>query len=126
VAKKTSVGVKDALLNHARSRVQRAVLCNGEPTSYADVAARALADIAYTSTDVAAPANNGSGRRAAWGGKTAIDVDTTGTADHVAFVRDAGGDTELLLVTIISNPQTVTSGNTASFATFNHDIGEVT
>jgi hypothetical protein len=125
MAKKTSTPLKDALLNHARTRIQRAVICSAEPANYAGVAAVTLGDIAYSSTDIGAPADNGTGRRAAYGTKTAIDVDANGTANHIAFVRDAGGDTELILVTTISNPQAVTAGNTMSFSAFNHDIGEV-
>jgi hypothetical protein len=124
MAKKTDVTVKDGLLNVVKNTVERLVVTSSEPANFAGVAAATLGDVAFGSGDVTGPAAEGTGRKNTYGAKSAIDVDTTGTANHVCLVNDTGS--VLLLVTTISNSQTVTQGNTMNTAAFEHVVAEVT
>jgi hypothetical protein len=124
MAKKTASSVKDGLLNVVKTSVERLVVTSSEPADYTAVAAATLGSVAFTSTDVTGPATEGTGRKNTYSAKSAIDVDATGTANHICLVDDTLD--VLLLVTTISNAQTVTEGNTMNTAAFDHVVAEAT
>lgn len=123
--------VNDAALQLVIDNAEQIVVCNGEPATYADATTdsgsggNALGESAITSTNFTGPAaGDTSGRKYTFDGVTGIDVDVSATADHVAFIDDT--NTRLLVVTTISNSQSVTSGNTMDVAAFDHEIQDPT
>src|SRR3990172_11658715 len=74
-------------------------VCSAQPTTYTEaITTFKLADIAMTpDTDFTKADGDTSGRKVTVAAKSAVPVDTTGTATHVALVRS--GDTSLRYVT---------------------------
>lgn len=99
----------DALLDKAATAT-RLTVCSGEPANYAGIAAVALAQGSLTSGDFTKADAAGGGRQVTIAAQADLDVDSTGSATHVAF--DDGS--ALLAVTTISSPQTLTAGNTVT------------
>jgi hypothetical protein len=95
--------------------------CNAEPTTRTEaVTTFALADVAMTpNTDFTKADGDTSGRKVTVAAKSAVTVDTTGTATHIALV-DA---TRLLYVTTCTS-QALTSGNTVNFPAFDIEIAD--
>lgn len=90
------------------------VLCSAQPTTYAEAnATYALADVAMTpDTDFTKGAGDTSGRKVTVAAKAGVNVDTSGTGNHVALIRTA--DSSLRYVTTCTS-QAVTSGNQVNF-----------
>lgn len=105
----------DTLLNQV-------VVCAGQPTSYADVAARALA-----TASLAAPtlgAGSPDGRQSSIAAVNNILIATSGTADHVAY-RDTVNSR--YIVTTCSSVALVANGsNTVSVGATTRRIAAVT
>ena len=86
------------------------IACSAEPTTRDEaVNTYDLADVAMSGSDFT-PATDGTGRKLTVGAKSAVTIDHTGDATHIAFV-DA---TRLLYVTTCTT-QTLTSGGTVDF-----------
>lgn len=64
-------------------------VCNGEPTSYADVAAKSLGDVAMAGGDFVEGAGSPDGRKITVAAKT-INGDTAGTGTHLALRKTTG------------------------------------
>lgn len=127
MAKAVVDAVLDAALNEVINNADQVVVCNGEPATYADATTdsgsggNALGESATGSADFTGPAaGDTSGRKYTYDGKTGIDVDVSATADHVAIIDDT--NSRLLVVTTISNSQSVTAGNTMDVGSFDHEI----
>lgn len=127
MAKLTPDNVIDPALQEVPDNVDQVVVCNGQPSSYADATTdsgsggNALGEATVGPADFTGPADGDtSGRKITFDGATGIDVDVSATADHVAFVDD--DNSTLLLVTTISNSQSVTAGNTADVGSFDREI----
>lgn len=127
MAKSTLDAVLDAALNEVINNADQVVVCNGEPASYADATTdsgsggNALGEAAIGSADFTGPVDGDtSGRKYTFDGVTGIDVDVTATADHVAIIDDT--NSRLLVVTTISNSQSVTAGNTMDVQAFDEEI----
>lgn len=128
----------DYLLNRIKTMANRIVLCNGQPASYAEAqtnkgstvsgggTARRLGEATVASSHWTGPSNGDvSGRKLRKNAVTGLSINVTSTgANHVAIVSTTG--TELLLVTTISAPQDVTSGNTATINLFDLEIADPT
>lgn len=112
----------DAALDYVINAAERQVLCSSEPANYAAVAAAALADVVVDTGDFSKAAGDTSGRKMTVAAQTGVNIDTSGTATHVAIVDDTG--TELLHTTALSASQAVTSGNTADIAAYDHEIAD--
>ena len=99
------------------------VACSSEPTTRTEaITTYALADAVMTPvTDYTVGDGDTNGRKVAMAAKAAQDVDTTGTATHIA-ICDA---TRLLYVTTCTS-QLLTSGNTVDFPTWDVEIADPT
>lgn len=95
-------------------QADKMVACSAQPTTYAEANATfALADVAMTpNTDFIKANGDTSGRKVTVAAKSGVNVDTSGTATHVALV--SVGDTTLRYVTTCTS-QALTSGNQVNF-----------
>jgi len=132
----------DELLNRVKNNAIRIVLCNGQPANYNEAqtnkgstvagggTARRLGQKTISSTTFTGPANGDtSGRKVTKDQETSLSIDVTSTgANHVALVTSSTHSTsignELTLVTTISSPQDVTSGNTATINAFDLEVND--
>lgn len=98
-------------------------VCAGQPTTRTEaIATFKLADVAMTpNTDYTKANGDTSGRKVTVAAKSAVPVDTSGTADHVALVDG----TRLLYVTTCTS-QALTSGNTVNFPAWKVEIADPT
>jgi len=97
--------------------------CNAEPTTRTEaVTTFKLADVAMTpNTDYTKANGDTNGRKVTVAAKSAVPVDTSGTATHIA-ICDA---TRLLYVTTCTS-QALTSGNTVNFPAWDIEIADPT
>lgn len=95
--------------------------CAGEPISHADVTTKSLADVAMAAGDFTLAAGDTSGRKVTVAAKSAVPVDVSGTADHIALI-DA---TRKLSVTTCT-AQALTAGNTVNFPAWDREINAAT
>ncbi len=98
-------------------------VCAGQPTTRTEaITTFKLADIAMTpNTDYTKANGDTSGRKVTMAAKSAVPVDTSGTADHIA-ICDA---TRLLYVTTCTS-QVLTSGNTVNIPAWSAEIADPT
>jgi hypothetical protein len=118
--------VHDNVLDGAFDVLDQADLmtvCNAEPTTRTEaITTFKLADVAMVpNTDYTKANGDTSGRKVTMAAKSAVPVDTTGTATHVALT-DA---TRLLYVTTCTS-QALTSGNTVNFPAWKVEIADPT
>jgi hypothetical protein len=118
--------VHDNVLDGAFDVLDQADLqtvCSAEPTTRTEaVTTFKLADQAMTpNTDYTKANGDTNGRKVTIAAKSAVPVDTTGTATHVALV-DA---TRLLFVTTCTS-QALTSGNTVNIPAWDDEIADPT
>jgi len=118
----------DAMLDlHADyvDQCDKQVACSAQPTTYTEANATfALADAAMTpDTDYTKANGDTSGRKVTMAAKNGVNVDTTGTATHVALIRTS--DTSLRFVTTCTS-QALTSGNTVNFPAWDIETGDPT
>lgn len=97
--------------------------CNAEPTTRTEaVTTFKLADVAMTpNTDYTKADGDTNGRKVTVAAKSGVNVDTTGTATHVALCDG----TRLLYVTTCTS-QSLTSGNTVNFPAWKVEIADPT
>lgn len=97
--------------------------CSAEPTTRTEaVTTYKLADVAMTpGTDYTISDGDTNGRKVRMATKTAVPIDTTGTATHIA-ICDA---TRLLYVTTCTS-QALTSGGTVDFPVWDVEIADPT
>jgi hypothetical protein len=110
MAKSCNSAILDAALNYIKTNGTRLCICSSQPTTYTEATSTyKLADLSITSTAYTGPAAGAvSGRKITMNQQLSIDVDTTGSAQHVALVDVSS--TALLYVTTCT-AQTITSGN---------------
>jgi hypothetical protein len=110
MAKASHIDVLDGLGLVIKNNCNLMIACNAQPTTRAEaVGSMALADVAMATGDFTMAAD-GTGRKCTVGAKSAVPVDVTGTATHIAFVDG----TRLLYVTTCTS-QVLTAGNTVNF-----------
>ena len=130
MTKYLSPNALDASLDYIAARADLMTLCAGAPDTVADAiglagaGGSALASIAL-SEGPAGPAfsvgeASSPGRRVAVATQSAVPVAVDGTADHVALIDTANG--ELLVVTEMASPQSVTAGQILSVKAFGNEI----
>lgn len=114
----------DGMLGYIRARLTGISVCSTQPTTYAEATATyKLADKnGLTSTDLTLGNGDTSGRKIAMKAHSAIPVDTSGTAAHVAWWGSSGST--LLLVTTCTT-QALTTGNTVNIPTHDFEIRDV-
>ena len=96
-------------------------VCAGQPTSFADIAARKLASAVLAGGDFAKANGDVSGRKITTAAKSGMSITASGTADHVAI--DDGTD---YIVTTVTTPQALVSGGTVSTPAIDREIGDPT
>ena len=101
------------------------IACSAQPTTYTEANATfALADAAMTpNTDYTKANGDTSGRKVTMAAKPGANVDTSGTATHVALVRTS--DSTLIYVTTCTS-QALTSGNTVNFPAWDIETADPT
>lgn len=117
--------VHDTVLDGALDIIDNATnmtVCNAQPTTKteADTTFK-LADVVMAPGDFTDANGDTSGRKVTVAAKSAVPVDTTGTATHVALT-DA---TNLLYVTTCTS-QALTAGNTVNFPAWDIEIADPT
>ncbi len=120
MTKSSSDSVLDASLDKSATATTLHI-CAGAPADRAAAIANSLADQALVPGDFAKANGDTSGRKLRYLAKSGINVDTSGTADHLAYI-DA---TELLNVTECT-PQALTAGNTVDVPEFDQEIADPT
>ena len=113
MARKTADVVLDAPLDYIANNATKMIACAGEPASYTAATGSAnLAEVSVSSADFTKSDGDISGRKATVASKAGVSVTADGTADHVAIVDD---NTSALLYVTVATAQTLTSGNTMDF-----------
>ena len=113
MAKSAHIDVLDGAGGVIDANCNLMTVCNAEPTTRAQaVTDYALADVAMSGADFT-PATDGTGRKLTVSAKSAVPIDVTGTATHIALVDG----TRLLYVTTCTS-QLLTAGGTVDFPTF--------
>jgi len=133
MAKRVNPDLLDLLLNGIKNGsgttgpVTRMTACSAEPTTFTEGNSTfALADVTMASGDFTLANGDGGGntpRKVTVGAKTAVPVDTTGTATHVALLDVT--NSKLIEVTTCTS-QALTSGNTVNFPSWKIEVGAPT
>lgn len=122
MAKSVHNDVLDGATGVIKTNCNLMTACSAQPLTRTEaVTTYALADIAMASGDFTQADGDTNGRKVTVGAKTAVPVDTTGDATHVALV-DA---TRLLYVTTCTT-QGLTQGNTVDFPAWDIEIADPT
>lgn len=119
MSKVASDGMIDGGLDKQTSCVTLTV-CAGQPTSQADIAARALASVIVDGADFSKANGDTNGRKITTAAQSSISITASGTADHVAV--DDGTD---YFVTTC-NSQALTSGGTVTVPAWDREISDPT
>ena len=117
--------IPDAILDLMLDQTEGTLLCvcSTQPTNYTEATATyKLADVVIDSGDYTAANGNVSGRKNTVAAQSAVTIDTSGTAEHVAVVTT--GDTTLRLVTTCTS-QVLTAGGTVDIGSFKHELLDV-
>ena len=98
MAASVNADVLDAALDEIETNGTVLSICSDEPTTYAEATSTyELANATISATDMTKAAGDVDGRKLTIAQQADLDVDTSGTATHLA-ISDASG-TRLLLVT---------------------------
>ena len=124
MAKAAPDAVMDAALNYIDQSTIMTV-CNAQPTTYTEaITTFKLADVVMTAdTDYTISDGDTNGRKVRVAAKSAVPIDTSGTATHVALARTA--DTTLRYVTTCTS-QALTSGGTVDIPVWDIEIADPT
>lgn len=99
-------------------------VCSGQPADFAGIAAVALADVTLTpgagNGDFTLANGDTSGRKLTVAAQSAVPIDASGTATHIALAE--GGDTLLYVTTCTS--QALTSGGTVDCPAFDIEVAD--
>lgn len=120
MAKLVHDNVLDAALNLIKTTANLMVVCSTQPTTRTEaVTTYALADVAMATGDFTVSNGDTNGRKVRVGAKSAVPVDTTGSAQHIALVDGSN----LLYVTTCTT-QALTSGNTVDIPVWDIEIAD--
>lgn len=125
MAKLLPDGTIDGMLSWIRLRLTGISVCSTQPTTFAEATTTyKLADKnGLTSTDLTLGDGDTDGRKVAMKAHSAVPVDTTGIAAHVAWW---GSSASLLLLVTTCTTQQLTTGNTVNIPTHDFCIRDVT
>jgi len=119
MAKFASDAVLDALLDKVATGVTLTV-CSAQPTSYAEATSTyKLADVTIDGSDFTKNDGDVSGRKVTVAEQEDVDVDSTGTATHVAIC-----DGSVLLYVTTCTSQALTSGNTVTVPAWDIEVAD--
>jgi len=113
--------VLDAALNIIVNSVSHMTAHDTEPTLFAHSATSAIALASMAAGDFTVADGTVDGRKVTVGSKGSINVDVTDDANHVAMVNSNDG--QLLYVTTATS-QSLTSGNTMNFQSWEIEIAD--
>ena len=121
MAKSLSDAVIDGALNVAAG--DQISVCTTEPTTYTEAITtyKLAISTAVPGGDFVNANGDTSGRKMTVAAQTAVTIDTTGTATHVAITNLAG---TLLKVVTTATSQLLTSGGTVDIGTFKLEIAD--
>lgn len=127
MAKYANDGLMDAGLAYL-AECDLLTVCSAQPTTYTEaVTTYALADIALTpgngNGDYTFANGDVSGRKVTIAQQANVDIDSSGTATHVALTKSA--DTTLRFVTTCTS-QALTAGGTVTVPAFDDEIADPT
>jgi len=112
----------DGALNILKNNANIMTACSAEPTTRTEaITTYALADVAMAPGDFTVADGDTNGRKVTVAAKSAVPVDASGTATHIALCDG----TRLLMVTTCTS-QVLTSGNTVNFPAFDDEIADPT
>lgn len=115
--------VADSILDAALDAVAAGTIltvCSAQPTTRTEaVSTYKLADVVIDSGDFTKANGDSSGRKVTVGAQTDIDIDSSGTATHVAICDGSN----VLLVTTCSS-QALTSGGKVTVPAFDYEIAD--
>jgi hypothetical protein len=119
--------IPDAILDKTLDEIAtatRMVLCNAQPTTYAEANATfALADVTLGGGDFTKANGDTSGRKVTVAAKSGVLIDTSGTGNHIALVRVS--DTTLIYVTTCSSQAVTANGsNTVNFPAWEIELAD--
>lgn len=121
MAKATPDAVLDKMLDEIATAT-RQIACSAQPLTYTEAnATYALAAVTMAGGDFVKGNGDVSGRKVTVGAKSAVDVDVTGDATHVALVRVA--DSTLLYVTTCPTTSLDAAG-TVNFGAWDIEIAD--
>lgn len=124
MAKKVDDSVLDASLNELKSKGNLMTVCAAEPANYtaANVGgANFLGDVAMVSGDFTIANGDVSGRKISVAPKSGVNVDNTGTADHVALLDTVNS---VLLYVTTCTALGLTSGSSLTFNGWDIEIAD--
>lgn len=124
MAKLLPDAIMDGMHAYIRVRLTGISVCSTQPTTYAEATSTyKLADKnGLTSTTLSLGNGDTSGRKITMAAHSAVPVDTTGTAAHIAWWGSSGST--LLLVTTCTT-QALTSGNTVNIPVHDFEIRDL-
>jgi hypothetical protein len=102
----------------------RQIACSAEPTTYTEAnSTYALADVTLDSGDFTKANGDTSGRKVTIAAQSAVLIDTSGSATHIALVRVA--DSTLLEVTTCTTQALTANGsNTVNFPAWDIEFAD--
>lgn len=117
--------VLDAMLSYVKNNATRLSVCSSEPTTYAEATSTyKLAMKTISSSDFTGPTDGDvSGRKITVNQAANMDVEASGTAQHVALCDSA--NSKLLYVTTCT-PQVLTAGNTVTCPAWDIEVSDPT
>lgn len=99
-------------------------VCNAEPTTYTEAATTfKLADVVIAGGAFTKANGDTNGRKVTVAQQSAVPIDTTGTATHVAISTSSGS---LLRIVTTCTSQSLTSGGTVTIPAFDFEIADPT
>ncbi|MBL4801736.1 MAG: hypothetical protein JKY45_07555 [Emcibacter sp.] len=122
MGKKVDDSVLDVALNEIKNKCNLMTVCTGEPANYtaANVGGgNFLADVTMAVGDFALSNGDVSGRKVAVASKSGINVDNTGTGDHVALLDTVNS---VLLYVTTATSLGLTSGSTLTLGAWDIEI----
>lgn len=122
MAKSVDDTVLDGALNVIKTNVISMSACNAEPTTRTEAATTfKLAVATMVNGDFTIANGDTNGRKVTTAAKSTINVDTTGTATHVALF-----DASVLRYVTTCTSQALTSGNDVNFPAWDIEIADPT
>lgn len=123
MAKAANDLVMDAALDYVATST-RQIACSAQPTTYAEANATfALADVTMAGGDFTKANGDTSGRKVTMAAKSAVLIDTSGTATHVALV-DVANSRLVYVTTCTSQALTANGSNTVNFPAWDIEIAD--
>lgn len=123
MAKSVGQAVLDAALNAIKNGSNRLVVCAGQPTSYADVTTRRLAEVAIAAGDMTLAAGDVSGRKVTFAAKAGINITANGTADHIVACNSAASTVDVITT---CTSQALNTGGTVDVPAWKYEINNPT